>query len=81
MLPQEKHGAWYQVDDSAVTPVQWELVRNRQAHLLFYSADISVPQSQQAASGKLRSAGKSDCVVGEVVGRWRVNTANTGGKD
>jgi ubiquitin C-terminal hydrolase len=80
-LPQEKHGAWYQVDDNAVTPVQWELVRNRQAHLLFYSADISVPQSQQAASGKHRSAGKSDCVVGEAVGRWRVNTANTGGKD
>jgi ubiquitin C-terminal hydrolase len=80
-LPQEKHGAWYQVDDSAVTPVQWELVRNRQAHLLFYSADISVPQSQQAASGKHRSAGKSDCVVGESVGRWRVNTPNTAGKD
>jgi ubiquitin C-terminal hydrolase len=80
-LPQEKHGAWYQVEDSAVTPVQWELVRNRQAHLLFYSADISVPQSQQAASGKHRSAGKSDCVVGESVGRWRVNIPNTAGKD
>jgi ABC-type dipeptide/oligopeptide/nickel transport system ATPase component len=55
-------------------------VRTRQADLLFYSADSPIPLSLPTASGKHSSAMSSDCVVGEAVGRWRVNTANTAGE-
>jgi hypothetical protein len=80
VIVQEEHGAWYQVNDSAVTPVHWEQVRNRQPHLLFYSANNTVPQSQRTASSKHPSAVSSDCIVGEAVGRWQVTTVNTLGE-
>jgi hypothetical protein len=60
--------------------VHWEHVRTRQADLLFYSADSPIRLSLPTASSKHSSAMSSDCVVGEAVGRWRVNTANTAGE-
>jgi hypothetical protein len=80
VIVQEEHGAWCQVNDSAVTPVHWEQVRTRQPHLLFYSANNTVPQSLPTASSKHPSAVSSDCIVGEAVGRWQVTIVNTLGK-